>query len=147
MRNSVLTGRQPDRQRGRGRGVGQSVVEFAIILPVLLIIVCGLLDIGRLYYAYVAVTDAAAEGAAYAAVHPDDLAGIYERAQDASGGLVQLSRELVGVERPTVRSGAPVTVTVAYTFTFLTPLMQPLVPGGTLRLQAQASAVILAGEF
>jgi Flp pilus assembly protein TadG len=52
---------------GAKRQSGQSLFEFAVILPVLLIILAGLLDLGRLYYAYVAVTDVAGEGAGYAA--------------------------------------------------------------------------------
>ena len=50
----------------QGKENGQSLLEMALILPVLIIILAGVLDLGRLYYAYVSVTDAAAEGAAYA---------------------------------------------------------------------------------
>ena len=41
---------------------GQSLVEFALLLPILLIILIGVVDLGRMYYAYVVITDAAAEG-------------------------------------------------------------------------------------
>lgn len=135
--------------RSRHSERGQSLVEFAIMLPVLLIILAGVLDLGRLYYAYVAVTDAAAEGASYAAIKPDDSAGIYKRAQAASGGQVQLAPELVHVDPdpPPTQSGAPVTVTVAYTFTLLTPMMRAIVPDSTLLLQAQANQVVLAGSL
>lgn len=45
---------------------GQSLAELALILPVLLILVLGAIDFGRLYFAYVSVTNAARNGAQYA---------------------------------------------------------------------------------
>jgi Flp pilus assembly protein TadG len=127
---------------------GQSLVEFVLILPVLLIILAGVLDLGRLYFAYVAVTDAAAEGAAYAAIYPDDSDGVKDRAQAASGGLVEIDRSLVLIDPPpTVASGAPITVTVSYTFTLATPFISAMVPDGVLMLRAVATEAILAGEF
>jgi Flp pilus assembly protein TadG len=66
---------------------GQSLVEFVLILPVLLIALAGMLDLGRLYFAYVAVTDAAAEGAAYAAIYPDDSDGVKDRVPMTVTGL------------------------------------------------------------
>jgi len=125
---------------------GQSLVEFVLILPVLLIILAGVLDLGRLYFAYVAVTDAAAEGAAYAAIHPDDRDGIIDRAQAASGGLVEIDENLV-VPSPSAPPGDPISVTVSYTFTLATPFISAMVPDGVLMLRAVAIEVILAGEL
>lgn len=136
---------------GRRNERGQGLVEFAIILPILLIILSGVLDLGRLWYAYVAVTDAAAEGATYAAMLPEDISGIYQRAQEASGGLVQIEPDAVDVFCPTCAttpaSGDQVTVTVNYTFTLVTPFLHALVPDGQLPLVARASEAILAGQL
>ena len=131
------------------REKGQSLTELALILPLLLIILAGVLDLGRLYYSYVAVTDAAAEGAAYAAIHPEESSRdeVYLRAQEASRGLVQIDSGMVDVDCPSVVSGAPVTVTVSYTFTVATPLINVIVPGGALELRAVAREAILAGEL
>ena len=79
---------------------GQSLLEFALILPVLLIILAGVLDLGRLYFAYVAVTDAAAEGATYAAMNPDETSEIIARAQAATSGLVEIESENVQIDCP-----------------------------------------------
>lgn len=49
---------------------GVSAVEFALIAPVLLLILVGILDIGRAVNAYVTVSNAAREGTRYLAVHP-----------------------------------------------------------------------------
>ena len=116
---------------GRGEQGGQSLVEFTLLLPVLLIILAGLLDVGRLYYVYVAVTDAAAEGARYASMYPDDTGGIRERAAEASGGLVEISEDQASVES----SNDSITVTVTYSFTVLTPVMNAIVPEGTIPLR------------
>ena len=56
--------------RKQRREKGQSLVEMALILPLLLILLAGVIDVARLYYVYVVLTDAAAEGVSYAAVNP-----------------------------------------------------------------------------
>ena len=131
------------------REKGQSLLEFALILPVLLIVLAGVLDLGRIYYSYVAVTDAAAEGATYAAMYPQvsDRDEVFQRAQEASRGLVQIDNSMVEVDCPSVASGAPVTVTVSYSFTVATPLINVIVPDGVLELRAVAREAILAGEI
>lgn len=124
---------------------GQSVTEFALILPVLIIVMAGLLDLGRLYYSYVAVTDAAGEGAAYAAIHPADTDGIIARAQDACGGLIAIDRDLVEVYSPQDMPQA-IAVSVSYEFTLVTPFVNNLLPDG-LTLQAIAIELPLPGEL
>jgi hypothetical protein len=49
---------------------GQSLVEMALALPLLLLILAGLLDLGRVYFTYLTIQDAATEGASYLAVNP-----------------------------------------------------------------------------
>ena len=67
-------GRRPAQRAGqpedRTRTLGQSLVEFALILPVMLLLVAAAVDLGRLFYAYVAIENAAKEGALYGAKHP-----------------------------------------------------------------------------
>lgn len=54
---------QQARRRGdRGRG-GQAVVEFALVLPVFVLLVFGALEFGRAYYNMHLLTNAAREGA------------------------------------------------------------------------------------
>jgi hypothetical protein len=48
---------------------GQSLVEFTFSLLVILIIISGLLDLGRLYYIYVALEDSAGEAALYLSIN------------------------------------------------------------------------------
>lgn len=52
--------RNPDRSRG------QTLVEFALILPIFLLLTLGVVDGARIFSAYIAITNAAREGALYA---------------------------------------------------------------------------------
>ena len=48
---------------------GQSLVEFALVLPVLLLFIFGIVDAGRLIYTYNTVSNAARDGARVAIVN------------------------------------------------------------------------------
>lgn len=58
---------QPDRGRTR-RGV--TLLEFAIVVPLLILITIGCIDFGRFLYFYAVVTNAAQEGASYGSMNP-----------------------------------------------------------------------------
>ena len=75
------------RLRGAHRDTqGQSLVEVALVLPLLLLLVLGMVDVGRIYALKVAVTNAAREAAIYAARDPGaTLSGICQRARDEMG--------------------------------------------------------------
>ena len=59
-------------RHSRPAGRGQALVEFALAFPVFILIVFGLVDVGRLVYAYNTLSDAAREGARIAAVNQID---------------------------------------------------------------------------
>jgi hypothetical protein len=63
-------------ERGRQVERGQSAVEFALLVSVLLIFIMAILDLGRGLYAYTAITAAAQEGVRYALIHPGDGVGV-----------------------------------------------------------------------
>lgn len=50
---------------------GAAAVEFALILPVLVLLVVGILEFSRAYNAQLSITNAAREGARVMAVHDD----------------------------------------------------------------------------
>ncbi|MFN2417743.1 MAG: TadE/TadG family type IV pilus assembly protein [Candidatus Limnocylindria bacterium] len=54
--------------RKRDARAGQSMVEFALILPLFILMVFGILDFGRAIYAYSTINNAAREGARWAIV-------------------------------------------------------------------------------
>jgi Flp pilus assembly protein TadG len=56
-------------RRGR-RERGQSLVETAVVLPILLLLVAAVVDFGRAFDAYIVLTNAAREGARFGSVKP-----------------------------------------------------------------------------
>lgn len=127
------------------RDTGQSLVEFALLLPLLILILSGLLDLGRAYYVVVTLEDMAAEGAAYAALHPYDVNGIWNRAAQASGGMVVVSPNDVDVDYPPVMYvGAPITVTVRYAFRCITPFVGNFFPDGAIPLRGTATHAVIS---
>jgi hypothetical protein len=99
---------------------GQELVEFAIVLPLLLLIVFGVLDLGRLFHALITITNAAREGARYAMIFPDDLTGIdsvTRREAQNSGITLGPGASSVSVTYPQgLGEHLPVRVTVTYRF-------------------------------
>jgi Flp pilus assembly protein TadG len=138
------------RRAPASRERGQAFIEMALILPVLLVLTIGVIEIGRLAYDEIEVTDAARAGAQYGAQILGDApnnAGITLAAQndapDISGGLTVNSVETCGC--PGAAPGtagncfaAPgcaypivyVTVTTTYTFSplFNYPGISTLIP-------------------
>jgi len=59
--------RRPYRSRQRDRQEGQGLVEFALVLPVFMLLIFGLFDVGSLVFANSALSQGAREGARVAA--------------------------------------------------------------------------------
>jgi hypothetical protein len=145
----------------RGHGLGQSLVEFAIVLPVLLLLLGGAIDMGRLFFAQVAVENAAKEGALFGATTPgcDTVkTGCVEprtvawHVEEETGGLAPLSHTVQCID-----GGTPVALTaceendtyvvsVSHTFRLVTPILSALFGTG-LQLNASATAVVLNETF
>ena len=51
---------------------GQAMIELALILPLLLVLVISTIELGRLYYTKVVITNAAREGAYYLSMNISD---------------------------------------------------------------------------
>ena len=54
----------------RNNQLGQSVVEVAVIVPFLLVLLLGVIEMGLVFTTYLAVVSAAREGAVFASVYP-----------------------------------------------------------------------------
>lgn len=68
---------------------GQSLVELAVSLIILLILLAGIVDLGRIAFYYIAMRDAAQEGASYGSIFPHDCTEIVNRVK---AGAVDSSR-------------------------------------------------------
>lgn len=62
-----MIARRPDGLRERSRG--QAMVEFAMVVPVLFVLVLGIIEAGRFVFFYELLHNATREGARYAIVH------------------------------------------------------------------------------
>jgi Flp pilus assembly protein TadG len=73
----------PNQKRFKGkRELGQGIIEFALVLPALLLTLMGIADFGRLFAAYSNLFNAAREGARYGIVNPTDVSGIELTSRD-----------------------------------------------------------------
>ena len=66
--------RDPLRPPGRAGRSGQSLVELALLLPLLALIMVGTLDLGRAFFAHQRLTNAVREGALFGIRYPAQLA-------------------------------------------------------------------------
>ncbi|OGO18769.1 MAG: hypothetical protein A2Z14_06360 [Chloroflexi bacterium RBG_16_48_8] len=100
---------------------GQELVEFAIVLPLLLLVTFGVLDLGRIFHAAITITNAAREGARYGMKHSEDMDGIVSATlAEAQDSGIDLSTSIIDVSCPEgCASGLPIRVTVQYNFTFI----------------------------
>ena len=80
VRAYALRGRVRTARRRRG----QSVVEFALVLPIFLALLLTAVDFGRLFFTYIQVSNVAREAAAYGATQPTHSIGMQARAVQES---------------------------------------------------------------
>lgn len=48
---------------------GQAMVEFALVLPILIVLLCGIIDFGWIFSNQIAIDNASREAARYSAIH------------------------------------------------------------------------------
>jgi Flp pilus assembly protein TadG len=70
MRTQVRPDTKADAKTKR-RERGQSLVEMAIVFPILLLFLAAAIDFGRVFDAYIVMTNAVREGARFGSVKPD----------------------------------------------------------------------------
>ncbi len=66
---------RPSNRPARGRA-GQAITEFAVVLPVIFLILIGIADLGRMYDSFVAIQSAAREAADFGAFEADNWAAV-----------------------------------------------------------------------
>ncbi len=113
---------------------GQSLVEFALVLPILMFIVFGIVDFGLGIRSYISLTNATREGARFAAV--GNPAGSYPSNCDGSTNTTVIGRVCVAIEGLKLSdvqsvsvsypdgqaSGNSVVVSATYVYHFVSPL-------------------------
>lgn len=107
---------------------GQALVELALILPVVLLLLTGMIEGGRIFHAYLTVVHAAREGARTAAVVQDDSV-VVQRVQKAAPSLPADELEIeINPVASSRRRGEPVQVSVQYGVHLVLPLISAIIP-------------------
>ena len=76
---------------------GASAVEFAIVLPVLFLVIAGIVDFGRAYFYQIQLANSAREGARAAVVGTLTTTEIETRARQAAGGIPSADLSYTGM--------------------------------------------------
>jgi Flp pilus assembly protein TadG len=132
-------------------------VEFAVSAMIVIMLLAGIADFGRALFTYIALRDAAQEGAVYGSICPRDTTTIESRARRASNYPINLSDTTVvhvacvyvdggdtacGSYVPS--PGVGIKVTVSYpNFQITTPLLGSIIGSQTLFLSAEVTDTIL----
>lgn len=107
---------------------GSSLVEAALVSILLLLLMAGVADIGRAFYTYIALTNAAQEGARYAAHIPDNMKGIRDAVkEEAAGNNIILADEQIRV--------------------IPNPLWMPPAPGSPIRVEVEYDLPTILGDI
>ena len=139
------------RHRGRTLGRGQSLVEFALIAPVLILLLLGLFDFGRAIYALNAISNAAREGARVAIVDQTVTGGVPVAATEAANQATALGLNPTDANQvrvlyqlpdlsatcPNHGVGCVAEVRVQYRFQAITPVVGAIIGPMTLSSTTQ----------
>lgn len=117
------------RNPNQARDPGQELVEFALVLPLLLIVLIGVFDLGRVFHANVTIANASRSGARYATsfgfdetggVINFDIVGIKDKVElEAQNSGITLDRNLITINCPgACTQGGTLEVTTNHNFLF-----------------------------
>jgi len=119
------------------------MVELALALPLLLLLMLGTIDIGRVFIDYIQLRNGAFEGARYGAVAPTDTTGI--RSAVIAHGVPSDTAVTVSTSGTlSVGSSATIKVTASRTFTpFSTTFLTRYFGLGAIKLNASATMQVM----
>jgi hypothetical protein len=151
---------------------GQSLVELSLSFGILLMLLSGMLDLGRIWYIYVALEDAAGEAALYLSIDPycEDATSTpakptdscadpnnatwraanaiggdvidWELVEDTSGFEIILEQDAYGNVFRDV--GLEVSVELSYPITLLTPIVPRWIGINPITMTARATQTIIS---
>jgi Flp pilus assembly protein TadG len=143
-------------QRERGRDQGQALVEMALMLPVLVLLLVGIFDLGRAVWLSNSLAMAVREGTRYGVVHgalsaspagPGSASYTAPNVDTAIASSVE--RYATGIPDLTVHAswpdgnanrGSRIIVSASFPFT---PILAQAFLGGALRVTLQSSSTLV----
>lgn len=111
----------------RDKERGAAAVEFALVLPVLLLLVLGMLEFSRAYNVQISLTNAAREGARVMAIHNDPTMAKNAAIAAAAPSVALTSAEVDITPTPCV-SGGTVKATIHHPLALMTGLFGVSLP-------------------
>ena len=155
--------------RNARRQRGQSLVELALVTPLMLLLFAGAGDLGRAFYGFIAIENAVKEGVLYGARYslcddastlcPDPNNVAWRFAQELPPGLRNADGTMITptvtcttpggtvlTDLRTCDTGHTYTVQASYTFAPLTPMLDEVL-GGNLTVGTQAVAIVQNEAF
>lgn len=147
-----------NRSRLKPHSRGQALVELALVVPMLLFLTLAALDLGRVFYSMITVTNAARAGAMEAAYYPDSFSSgsacsatnrvmCAATRESANSFITVTPADVTKSCSPSCAKGASpanrVTVTVQGQFSLITPLLAPFIGGQTITLRSESTADIV----
>lgn len=106
---------------------GQSLVETALILPVIILLLMGMFEFTRIFGSYLLITYTGRESARMASVGRTDEE-IIQNIQAKSGLLDLANLQVVIDPSGTRRTGEDVRVNIKYKIVIYAPLIQSIIP-------------------
>jgi len=105
------------------KSFGQTTVEFALTIPAMLILIMGMMDLGRFLFYNSTLTNAVREGTRYGIVQQEyDESTLADIAQKVMDHAIAVKPEDLSVTVTYVDEDKSITVTTAYTFVPVTPI-------------------------
>lgn len=109
---------------------GAAAVEFAILLPVLLLLVLGTIEFGRAYNAQITLTNAARDGVRVMAINNDPV-GARTAAKNAAASVsTSISDSNITLSTDACSTNAQVTLTIKYNLATITGIAGPFAMTG-----------------
>ena len=121
---------------------GQAATELALILPIVVFLIFGALEVGRVFTAWIIVTQAAREGARVASVSctldPGCATAVDGRVTTSLTGLNAATARTTLSPGPYV-AGDPVDVRIEYDVALVTPLVSALFPANPITVTGETT--------
>lgn len=106
---------------------GSALVEIALVMPILLLLLCGIVEFGRVFHSYIVVQQAARDAVRYASVGTSDE----ELENIITSSMATLDGEMSYAVNPSLaerEAGKTVSVEISYDHALLVPYLAGIIP-------------------
>jgi Flp pilus assembly protein TadG len=119
----------------RERQRGQDLLEYALALPIVLLMLMSILDLGRVVYVYSSLHNSVRDGARYGIISPTDALGIEAVVRDEVAGLDQadLVVQVLWPDSETIQ------VRATYQFAMVSPIVVAIVGSNPWQVGSQST--------